>query len=86
MTVGAGEKKRTWTVVAEIAQEKEPEDYTNVGVKSFDFRETKGKRLKLMELLMHLWPGDWNDHLQNINNAIRAHNKAVVSSLGLFFE
>lgn len=76
VSVEVGDYK--WTVVKEVASD-EPEDYGDVGVRGFDFSERDGKRISLMRLLIHLWPGNWRSHLKLINDAIKAEKKEGVS-------
>ena len=33
-----------------------------------------------MNLLIHLWPGDWRKHLSKLNNEIRKENETKVST------
>jgi hypothetical protein len=52
-----------------------------VGVKDFDFQKytvtcpcKKLKRLNLLPLVIHLWPGCWESQLKNLNNRILISN------------
>lgn len=74
--------KVEWIVRDDIAEKdiKEPpppETPSKVGIIGFDFgkRKETQDRLDLLSLLIHLWPGDWKEQLQNINDAITKHNE-----------
>jgi hypothetical protein len=38
------------------------------------YRKEKKKRIKFLDLLIHLWPGNWEDQLDRMNNRVEAHN------------
>ena len=86
VTVGNREVQKTWTHVESIEGE-EPQDYTNIGVVGFNFnykhdskQNGKKKRINFMDLLIHLWPGDWRKHLSKLNIEIGKENETRVST------
>ena len=75
----------TWTVIEDINQSNVPTigEYHQIGIVQFDFAKlimTHGaprqfKRIDFLDLLMHLWPGDWQAQLKYMNCRIRAVNE-----------
>jgi hypothetical protein len=71
-----------WTVRDDIRSSDVPTDQKAVGVRGFDLNNTtvkngsrKGKkRINLLLLLIHLWPGDWKCQLKRLNRRIRRQN------------
>ena len=87
--VGQGSQMIEWTVRKDVDfDEVDPGsrpnvEYRRVGVQGFDFSKldagTTGdrKRLNLLRLLIHLWPGDWRLQLQRINQKIKEYNEQL---------
>jgi len=57
------------------------DEYREVGVCVFDFagnltksHEDAPEHTNLMLLLIHLWPGDWHDQIQRVNDVINKKN------------
>ena len=74
----------TWTVIEDIKQSDVPtnEQFHQIGIAQFDFTKMSKshgarrqyKRIDFLDLLMHLWPGDWRAQLTYMNSRIRASN------------
>ena len=68
----------SWTVCHDItASEVHKEHDTLVGIKNFDFNnkrmKTSGRglvQINFLDLLVHLWPGDWKVQLTELNHRI----------------
>jgi hypothetical protein len=41
-------------------------------------RKQKKKRINFLALLIHLWPGKWEDQLEWMNNRVEAHNQEQI--------
>ena len=75
----------TWTVIKDIKEKDVPsrQEFHQIGIAQFDFTKlTKAhgarrqyKRIDFLDLLMHLWPGDWRAQLKYMNSRIRAINE-----------
>lgn len=83
VAVGPANSKLTWTVREDIMMEEcpGPTQYKKIGVKNFDFQQFtvtcpdgKNKRINFLELLIHLWPGNWRKQLQLLNERIVRDN------------
>ena len=70
---GRNKKERKWRVIENIDEE-DPIEYESVGIRGFDFSATGRKRISFLKLLIHMWPGNWKDHLSKINKAIVKEN------------
>ncbi|GFH45724.1 hypothetical protein CTEN210_02198 [Chaetoceros tenuissimus] len=75
-----------WTVCTDVKKTEvtEPVEYFNtLGIVGFDFKnlsektDGKNKRINMLDLLIHLWPGDWNERLIVLNERIGEHNKVL---------
>ena len=84
VVIGNKQVQKTWTHVAKIEGE-EPVDYRNIGVVGFNFNyrnesieDQKKKRINFLKLLIHLWPGDWQKNLSNLNDEILKENEIKV--------
>ena len=82
----------TWIVVIEDIKEKDVpslQEFHQVGIAQIDFKklskthraQRQYKRIDFLDLLMHLWPGDWQAQLRYINSRIRASNKEKQNTL-----
>ena len=38
------------------------------------YRKQKKMRINFLALLIHLWPGKWEDQLERMNNRVEEHN------------
>eukprot|EP00934_Nitzschia_sp_Nitz4_P004390 Nitzschia sp. Nitz4//scaffold475_size5561//3915//5458//NITZ4_009216-RA/size5561-snap-gene-0.2-mRNA-1//-1//CDS//3329552714//4380//frame0 len=59
-------------------------DFEEIGLAGFNFRmkpiqqsSTNNERINFMDLLIHLWPGDWREQLQLLNVRVDRHNAAL---------
>ena len=76
----------TWTIRDDILETEVEDDYDSVvGVKNFDFNKKKVKsnnrgqtRINFLDLLIHLWPGDWREQLTQLNHRISENYKEKV--------
>ena len=75
----------TWIVRGNVLHtEVEPVDSTVVGVRNFDFNNKRMKtsrgltRINFLDLLCHLWPGDWRVQLTTLNHRIHEDYKEKV--------
>jgi hypothetical protein len=60
-------------------------EFNKVGICNFDFANTtepspsssdpRGKRINLLSLLIHLWPGNWQQPLKQLNRLIQLENE-----------
>ena len=63
-----------------------PKEFAKIGIKYFDFnklevkRRGHPKRINLLKLLIHLWPGNWKAQVARLNLRIRADNRAKQQS------
>ena len=76
----------TWKVRADVKVNDVPvnnqrERFKSPGILGFDFSKKpitapdgKSKRINLLELLIHLFPGDWKELLRELNDRIRKWN------------
>lgn len=78
-----------WKIVSDSSPDRPPTPFQEHGVIGFDFNEFEPAKIHLDEgdphynfpflrLLEHLWPGNWRDHLHNLNCHIERENSAVV--------
>jgi Transposase IS4 len=81
--------KLTWTVTNDIKKEDVPtsSEFNTIGIKNFDFRNSvvvcpdgKNKRINFLDLLIHLWPGDWLLQLQYMNKRIIDNNNEATTN------
>ena len=91
VTVGNRQVQKTWTHVGAIEGD-EPVDYRNVGVVGFNFNykndstnNEKTKRINFLNLLIHLWPGDWKKNLAKLNDEINKENETKVRNILFIF-
>ena len=84
VTIGNRQVQKTWTHIDSIEGE-EPVDYKHIGVVGFNFNyknnsqtNEKRNRINFLELLIHLWPGDWKKNLSKINDEIKKENETKV--------
>ena len=82
MTTSAG---LTWKVRNDILHtEVEENDVSLIGIRNFDFNNKRMKgskglvRINFLDLLVHLWPGDWRVQLTNLNHKIHHEYKERV--------
>ena len=85
MTIKSGNKTVDWKVIKDVKEDGIPLSKKNlkIGIKGFDFNKitiksgTKGncRRISLLQLLIHLWPGDWKEQLKMLNTLIVEDNK-----------
>mmetsp|Transcript_109778 Transcript_109778/g.224340 ORF Transcript_109778/g.224340 Transcript_109778/m.224340 type:complete len:137 (+) Transcript_109778:729-1139(+) len=85
MTRSARTPAFTWTVIEDIKEKDvlSGQEFHQIGIPQFDFTNlTKShgarlqyKRIDFLDLLMHLWPGDWRAQLKCMNSRIRAINE-----------
>ena len=76
----------TWKVRNDIRQSEVADEYDPlIGIRNFDFNNkrmrtnTKGLlRINFLDLLIHLWPGDWKSQLTNLNKRIHDEYKQKV--------
>ena len=87
--VKSGTKKRKWTVIEDLRSDQVPfysdtrEMTDEAGVRGFDFSKKdvvssvgqSYKRVNLLNLLIHLWPGNWLDQLKLVNKLLLKDNK-----------
>ena len=69
-----------WKVVDTICKTEENDgscEYQNVGIRDFPFQLTpvkshdgKYSRIRFLDLLIHMWPGDWKQQLKRLNQRI----------------
>ena len=57
-----------------------PKEFCSIGIKDFDFnkleiRKKNMKRINLLKLVMHLWPGCWKTQVVSLNLCVRLDNK-----------
>eukprot|EP00957_Ditylum_brightwellii_P070005 5317200-Ditylum_brightwellii.AAC.1 len=69
------QSSKKWKVINDI-HEDEPVDNEDVGVKGFDFIKVEKETgcISLLKLLIHLWPGNWQEQLKKINLKIKLDN------------
>jgi Transposase IS4 len=83
--VGTHSKSVLWKVIDDIKKESviSSQDVVdkNIGIKDFDFQNQnitcpagKSKRINLLSLIIHLWPGNWETQLKNLNYRISKSN------------
>ena len=87
---GPGKARKSylkWTVREDVkADDIAPgkKEFEQVGVTGIDWQKhddircgpkNKNKRKNFLELLIHLWPGDWREQLKQLNVRIRKENK-----------
>ena len=76
----------TWTIRHDIEPSEVEDDYDSlVGIKNFDFSKKRVKsnerglmRINFLDLLIHLWPGDWRAQLTNLNHRVHQEYKQKV--------
>ena len=76
----------TWKVRNDIRQSEVADEYDPlIGIRNFDFNNkrmrtnTKGLlQINFLDLLIHLWPGDWKSQLINLNKRIHGEYKQKV--------
>jgi hypothetical protein len=60
------------------------QEFKNNGICNFDFnnttepspsRDPRGRRINFLSLLIHLWPGKWQEQLKQLNGRIRLENE-----------
>ena len=71
-----------WKVISNVSNSQSvfQNEFEEVGVKDFDFANTtewhkRNKRTNFLDLLIHLWPGDWREQLRRLNLRIRLDNR-----------
>ncbi len=85
ITKGQGSSSITWTVWSDVMEADIPADinnkYKNVGVKQFDFQNVTttsysgtNEHTDLLLLLIHIWPGDWQNQISHVNSIIDKRN------------
>ena len=47
---------------------------TTANPKKKKYKKQKKQRINLLSLLIHLWPGRWEDQLERMNNRVEAYN------------
>ena len=80
----------SWTVRHDVKKSEvvaDGESEKPVGVKNFDFNQKTVVRpnhgqsqINLLHLLIHLWPGDWREQLEQLNKRIQDHHQMKVSN------
>ena len=80
---GTGADKLQWTVRNDVkkSHDNTTQEYHDIlGIKGFNFNKKnvkangKNDRINFLNLLKHLWPGDWKDNLAKMNQYIKKHN------------
>jgi hypothetical protein len=69
-------KIHIWTIVESSVLDKPVLECKNTGVR-FNFENLSDT--PTMDIIFHLWPGDWKEQLRNWNVAIKRHNDKFVS-------
>ena len=73
-----------WTVVEDPKPQAVPEEYNDVGLIGFDFSAFEKDDIKVTnpnydrpfgKLFKHLWPGDVNKQIRNMNKALASENE-----------
>ena len=73
----------------DIKKEEVPhdDDRAIIGIRNFDFNKktvrgtTLGReRINFLHLLIHLWPGNWQDQLKSVNERIKRDYEAEVEN------
>ena len=75
----------SWTVRNDVLHSEVVDEYDSlVGVRNFDFNNKRIKtakglvRINFLDLLIHLWPGDWRAQLTELNQMIHKEYKEKV--------
>jgi hypothetical protein len=71
-----------WKMQRETRPVNPPKEYEQIGLAGFDFDRFSDRSLQsrdysypFLDLLLRLWPGDWNQQLRNLNNWIDQENE-----------
>jgi hypothetical protein len=86
VVVGTGNKALNWKVRDDVHKNKIPcdQEFEKVGICNFDFtnktepspsRDPRERRINLLSLLIHLWPGNWKEQLNQLNRRIQLQNE-----------
>ena len=87
---GSGTDRLQWTVrddVKKSPQNRTREYHNLLGIKGFNFNKRdirangKNSRINFLNLLKHLWPGDWKENLNKMNQYIERHNNNRTSQV-----
>ena len=88
--ISSGRESVTWKVRSDIKKEQvldQDKEYVPVGVVGFDFRnqpihcpDGKNKCISFLDLLIHLWPGDWQKQLEEVNFQINEENETTTKT------
>ena len=75
-----------WTVRGDVTKDEvlKDKEFNKVGIRMFDFKDMTEtsqsvdrqthKRINLLSLLIHLWPGNWQDQVKQLNQYIQSKN------------
>jgi len=81
VVVGKGAKRTTWVVVDDVKESDLPvpvENFKQIGIRGFDFSrkptkeggDSRKMRNNFLELIIHMWPGNWKEQLDYVNSRI----------------
>jgi hypothetical protein len=90
VVAGNRNKSLTWQVRRDVLKSEVPEDkeFDKVGICNFNFNnktepapsgDPRERRINLLHLLIHLWPGNWQEQLNALNTHIRTKNEKAKS-------